>query len=107
MTMPMPEPAPVTIDQERLADLCRQCHVQRLWVFGSLARNEARPDSDADFLVEFDEQYADQAFTWFFDLWEGLAHLVGRKVDLLRRAAIRNQRLMKHIDREKREVYAA
>jgi hypothetical protein len=40
-----------------LADLCRRHHVRRLEVFGSAARDaELRPESDLDFLVEFEAQ---------------------------------------------------
>ena len=36
-------------------DELRQHHVATLSVFGSVARGEARPDSDVDLLIEFDE----------------------------------------------------
>jgi len=31
-------------------------HVRRIGVFGSVARGDARPDSDVDFLVEFTDE---------------------------------------------------
>lgn len=31
-------------------------HVHRIGVFGSVARGDARPDSDVDFLVEFTDE---------------------------------------------------
>ena len=34
----------------------RQHYVRTLSIFGSTARDEARPDSDVDVLVEFDRQ---------------------------------------------------
>lgn len=48
-------------------------------VFGSVARGEARPDSDVDFLVELEPQRTllDQ-----IALMQSLEELLGRKVDL-------------------------
>jgi predicted nucleotidyltransferase len=42
-------------DQERLAELCRRWHVRKLSLFGSRLKGLARPDSDIDLLVEFEE----------------------------------------------------
>jgi len=40
-------------DEHRLAELCLRNRIRWLAIFGSLARGEARPDSDVDLLVEF------------------------------------------------------
>ena len=37
-----------------MSDFCRRNHVRRLALFGSVLNGTARPDSDVDFLVEFD-----------------------------------------------------
>ena len=44
---------------------------EKLWVFGSVARREERPDSDVDFLVEFNDgaSLLDQG---------GMSYLLGR-----------------------------
>ncbi len=41
------------IDAKALALLCRKYGVRKMSLFGSAARNELRPDSDVDLLVEF------------------------------------------------------
>jgi hypothetical protein len=41
------------IDEAALAELCRRHRVRELSVFGSAARDEVRPNSDIDLLVEF------------------------------------------------------
>jgi predicted nucleotidyltransferase len=40
-------------DRDALAALCRQYHIRRLSLFGSILKGTARQDSDVDLLVEF------------------------------------------------------
>ncbi|HBQ99829.1 MULTISPECIES: nucleotidyltransferase family protein [unclassified Roseofilum] len=54
--------------------------VKSLELFGSVARNEARPDSDLDFLVEFEGKIT---FDAYIDLKFFLEDLFTRKVDLV------------------------
>ena len=51
--VPMGERLHITIDQERLGDLCRRHDVARLSLFGSVMRQDFGPQSDVDVLVEF------------------------------------------------------
>ena len=37
----------------KIKTLCKKYSVQSLYAFGSIVRGEQIPDSDADFLVEF------------------------------------------------------
>jgi predicted nucleotidyltransferase len=48
-------PLGLPVDAGRLADLCRRYHVAKLELFGSRAKGTARPDSDVDLLVTFEE----------------------------------------------------
>lgn len=70
-----------------------------LAVFGSTARNESRPDSDVDIMVEFDvtKDYD------FLELAEDLEKVLGRKVDLTTRGTVRPW-YMKHIEPDLRYV---
>jgi uncharacterized protein len=43
----------IDVPKERLADFCRRYHIRRLAFFGSVLREDFRPDSDVDVLVEF------------------------------------------------------
>lgn len=43
----------VSIDRETLAEFCRKHYIKRLAIFGSALRDDFRPDSDVDVLVEF------------------------------------------------------
>jgi predicted nucleotidyltransferase len=44
----------ISLDQVRIAEFCRKHHIRRLALFGSVLREDLRPDSDVDVLVEFE-----------------------------------------------------
>lgn len=50
------KPAKPRIPLGKLAELCRKYHVRKLSLFGSAARNELKPGSDVDLLVEFEPE---------------------------------------------------
>ena len=60
--------------------LAREHKADRLWVFGSCARKEERPDSDIDFLVRFPRGVTIDNYT---QLNAELEKLLSRKVDLV------------------------
>jgi len=73
--------ARIAVDQERLADFCRRHRIRRLSVFGSALRDDFRPDSDVDFLVEF-EREARVSLLDMAGMELELEEIVGREVDL-------------------------
>ena len=54
-------------------------------VFGSVARGDARPDSDVDFLVQMEDS---RSLFDFCHLIDDLENLLGRKVDLVEPAGL-------------------
>ena len=62
--------------------------VRGLWVFGSVARGEARPGSDVDLLCEF-EAGARVSLVGLASLRAELSELVGAPADLSERGALR------------------
>jgi predicted nucleotidyltransferase len=70
----------VEIDRERIAAFCRAHHIRRLALFGSVLREDFRPDSDVDVLVEYEPGHTPGLA--FFDMEAELSGLLGRKVDL-------------------------
>ena len=66
-------------------ELNEKYKVKQLGIFGSCVRNEQRKKSDIDILVEFREPVG---FA-FLDLEEYLQHLLGRKVDLVSKKALK------------------
>lgn len=72
---------------EARADLFRRYPLRRLALFGSVARGEATPQSDVDILVEFSEPVGFE----IADLALELEALLGRRVDLVTPAALRDR----------------
>ena len=46
--------ARITVDRAGLAAFCRRHRIRKLSLFGSVLRDDFRPDSDIDVLVEFE-----------------------------------------------------
>ena len=90
---------------ETLDPLCRRYQVKEMSVFGSVARGEARPESDIDILVEFFPGHTIDIFD-FGHLEGDLSTLLGRRVDLVSRRGM-NPRIAPHILRDARLIYAA
>ena len=72
--------ARVAIPQAEIADFCRRNRICRLALFGSVLRDDFRPDSDIDVLVEFEPGV--RVGLAFFRLQSELSSLLGRTVDL-------------------------
>jgi len=64
-------------------------HIKSLALFGSVARDQARPDSDVDLLVEFDRLVG---LRGFMDCRFELEAILGRPVDLVMRSALKPSR---------------
>ena len=73
-------PTHVHIPQASLAAFCQRHHIRRLALFGSVLRDDFRPDSDVDVLVEFEAGHV-PGFE-FAGMEMELTALIGRKVDL-------------------------
>jgi uncharacterized protein len=85
----------VSIDRERLAALCRRHHIRRLALFGSVLRDDFRPNSDIDVLVEFEPGWT-PGFG-ILTIEEELAKLLGgHRVDLVN-AKYLNPRLRERV----------
>ena len=70
--------------QEHAEDL-RALHVESLAAFGSVARGDAREDSDIDLLIEFDEPVG---LFHFSRVKRRLEEILKRRVDLVTRGAL-------------------
>ena len=70
----------VAVDRERIAAFCRLHQIRRLALFGSVLRDDFRPDSDVDVLVEFVPGRVPGLA--FFSMQRDLSKILGRKVDM-------------------------
>jgi predicted nucleotidyltransferase len=72
--------ARIPIPSEPLAEFCRRHHIRKLSLFGSVLRDDFRPDSDVDVLVEFEPDHVPGLA--FFGMQDELSEILGRQVDL-------------------------
>jgi predicted nucleotidyltransferase len=79
--------ARIDVPHARLADFCRRWHVVELSLFGSVLRDDFRPDSDVDALVTFTPEARHNLFD-LMRMEKELAELFGRKVDLVDRRVL-------------------
>ncbi len=71
----------IDIPKDRLAAFCGKHHIRKLSVFGSALREDFRPDSDIDVLVEFRPGHP-VGFIRLAAIERELSEMFGRKVDL-------------------------
>ncbi len=67
-------------NREAILKLARRYGIRRVRIFGSVARGQARPDSDVDFLVDFEpgRSLLDQV-----GFEQDVQELLGRPVDVV------------------------
>lgn len=98
----------LTQHRPALAALCRRYAVQRLELFGSAAREDFDPTkSDVDFLVEFEDRGWEGSSNRYFGLLFGLEDLLGRRVDLVERSAVRNPHFLAVAEQRMELIYDA
>ena len=79
--MPAARELAIPIPHEEIAEFCRKWGIRRLAFFGSVVRNDFRPESDVDVLVEFKDRTPGMKFFW--DMPNELSEILGgRPVDV-------------------------
>ncbi len=96
----------IEVPPEVVADFCRRWSIEELSLFGSVLRDDFRPDSDVDLLVTFAEGSQRSLRDWE-EMEEELRAMFGRKVDLVEKRYLRNPFRRHEILRTHRVVYAA
>ena len=94
----------LTIDEirEKIRPICAAHKIQKLWLFGSYARGEAREDSDVDVYAETDRSMKLLDLVAFhLDIEEALA----KEVDIITRIPTEYPIFTKYIEREKVLLY--
>jgi len=77
----------IEIDREKVEAFCKKWKITELSLFGSVIRDDFRPDSDVDVLVRFSKD-SHWSLSEYIHAEEELAKILGRKVDLVEREAV-------------------
>jgi predicted nucleotidyltransferase len=99
----------LSLPHEQIAEFCRKWHVSEFALFGSVLRDDFRPDSDVDVLVTFRPDSRVSLFD-FPGMQDELEAIFGHPVDLLTRRGVeesRNPYRKKSILDSAKVVYAA
>lgn len=82
---------PIHLPQSQIRNFCRCWQVKELALFGSVLREDFRPDSDIDILISFGLD-ADWSLLDHVKMQQELGSIFRRKVDLVsKRAIVRSQ----------------
>lgn len=98
--------ANIPIHEDRIADFCRRWRVAEFSLFGSVLRDDFRPDSDVDVLVVFEPGRTTTLEEWL-DMEDELKAMFGREIDLVERRLLENPFRRHHILSNRRVIYAA
>ena len=81
----------IDIPREEVAAFCRRWQINELSLFGSVLRDDFRPDSDVDVLVRFHPEARHTLFD-MVSMQEEFTRILGRTVDMVERTAIEQSR---------------
>ena len=77
----------IDLPMDKIAEFCKRWQIKELALFGSVLRDDFRPDSDIDLLVTFAPGASRSLFD-HVDMEDEMESILGRKVDLVSRHAI-------------------
>lgn len=84
MTSTLPN---LTVSINQIQAFCQRWHITEFALFGSVLRDDFRPDSDIDILVTFDSNFQ-RGLTETLQMRDELQALFDRQVDFIIKAAI-------------------
>ncbi len=70
----------ILVNRDRIAEFCQRHHIRKLAFFGSVLREDFRPESDVDVLVEFEPDYRLGLFE-LIRIQREFSDLIGREAD--------------------------
>lgn len=82
----------LSLPYEQIAEFCRKWNVSEFALFGSVLRDDFRPDSDVDVLVSFPSYDATPSLFEHVEMQDELVEIFGRRVDLLTRGGVEDSR---------------
>ena len=96
----------IDIPMDRIEAFCRKWRVKEFSLFGSALREDFRPDSDVDVLVELMPGHGLTLYDWV-DMIDELREIFGRNVDLVAKGGLKNPIRRKEILRTAEVICAA
>ena len=96
----------IDIPKSEIEAFCRKWEIKELSLFGSVLRDDFRPDSDIDVLVSFEPDAPWDLFH-LVDMRDELMALFGRDVDLVEKEGLRNPFRRRTILDTREVIYAA
>jgi hypothetical protein len=102
----MAEPR-IPFSRDAVIAFCEKYGVAEFALFGSVLRDDFRPDSDVDVLVAFKPDSPGITLENMFDMQDELEAIFGRKVDLVERRRVTNPFRRHEIITTRRVIHAA
>jgi predicted nucleotidyltransferase len=99
----------IELPMPAIEEFCKRWAIREFALFGSVLRDDFRPDSDIDVMVTFDPS-SKRGLLALARMQRELVEIMGRHVDLVERDGVeqaRNARKGQHILQSARVVYAA
>lgn len=81
----------IELPREKIAEFCKKWKIREFSLFGSVLRDDFRPDSDIDVLVTFSEDARHTLFD-LVHMENELKEILGREVDIVSRRGIESSR---------------
>jgi predicted nucleotidyltransferase len=94
----------IELPMDEIAALCEKWRITELAVFGSVLRDDFRPDSDVDLLVTFEHDAPWDLFD-IVDIKDEFAAILNRHVDIVEPSAVTNPYARKEIQETSQVVY--
>lgn len=94
------------VSMEKIEAFCRKWKITEFSLFGSVLRDDFRPDSDVDVLVEFQPNCGWSLYD-VVDMKDELAEMFGREVDFVMKDGLRNPFRRYEILTTRKILYAA
>ena len=94
----------LSIDEirDKIRPICEKYKIEKVWLFGSYARGEAREDSDVDLHVKAAEE---MKFLELGGFYADLEEALGKEIDLITRIPEENKIFKKYVEREEILLY--
>lgn len=96
----------IDIPMDKIEAFCKKWKVNELSLFGSVLRDDFRPDSDVDVLVSLEENAGWDLYDWV-NMIDELKIIFGREVDLVSKKGLRNPFRRHNILATHEVIYAA